>query len=626
MKRRSTLINTNLLESLRKDLSIKALRDVGVAPVVSSTEDYQIISFKLSDFIKMKIIPDQIKFFYESKEIRSEDILVQYICQYILGYDSLQRDIIQKYKERKEKEEVIDILRKKVWMKSTGSDTIQNHKFYYKKIIEDIKAVLDEETTLNVDTIRNFIEKRNYPRVETLNILARYVLEDAKGTFSTFEIENKVKFDKYDDLDIPNNTDKDMLRFDLRLLLFLPLIMLFIYIIWNYVKPTNKVLITFATSLNTKSITDKKNNSTDFWNLVVNQFNAQNKKYQIEVIKNVTRQSEPSFIRSLNDDGRFGEDIDFLLGGGPELHHPLKSRKIDFNKLDNDLPEWAKASDSRWVGIYTGFPGIIYNCNLWNIADDTIQFSKLDSYAFKFKEIGCGVPELGQYSGSLPSYLLYLFGLKIADDAEGEYIFDFDKAFSQYEKLSRNAKYYDRKVNHLDLVSNGQIAFGIYWMHDEFWRNKYLADHYPNIRALIPNDALLYMGCASVFVSDAEKYNGVMAFLNFILSSDVQRMHYRYQYKLPINPDLMLEVLNADSSNYAHMVKRGVKPLFVKNKLPMNSMMLFKMNESLSQWDDYINKTQSFVINGAPGVVSSKINYLILPAPCDNDNTGYLIK
>lgn len=624
-------VNINLLRDLRKDLSIKAL---GTASVNLGTQDDAEVSFKMHNALKINISKEDIKFFYTSDSIASSNTTIQYICQYVLGTDSSADNMLEKYEVKKHNDICIEKLRKQVWSKTFDNSTIQYSKFYYKQIKEHIDRYFTEESALgsqpvsilNIDTIRNFIETRHSPRIETLNILTKYATDTQVFDFETFKsginnpYHNDIALYAHSEAAITYKKNNKNIR--LAMLFPIILILLILYYIFNKETP-QKTTIRIVTSLTTHSPNSGKHDPLDFWDVVADRFNSRSDKYHIEITKNNTSNSEPYFIRFHNEKDLFFNDYDMLLGGGPELHHRLKSKKIDFSKLHNArLPEWAKAPDGRWVGIYTGLPCIMYNCNFMNIQENSIGFSNLASH-MSDSNMSYIMPKLGEHAGSLPYYIFFMLG---QTNKDGKRAFDFNMATNYFEQITNRSTFFIGNINHIDEVSKSKIGFGMFWAHDIFWKYKNQSKYNPNVRVIIPSDAVLYMGCASIFSGNPEKYSGAMEFLNYFLSPEVQKLHYSYQYKLPVVPELLLNIVKADSSNYAQMVKKVAEPLFAERRnTPMNSMMLYKMNESLGEWSSYIKKMESY-INNAPLKTPIRSHHLHQPIICDGDFAGYKIE
>lgn len=321
---------------------------------------------------------------------------------------------------------------------------------------------------------------------------------------------------------------------------------------------------------------------SDFLSWLEYSFNEKYRRvYKVIIIRDTENSPSVERIRTAGR-SRYFENIDVLLGGKPEVHELLPGRiVIDIDPDRYAIPEGAFAQDHRWVGVYLGCIGIIWNCTLveptWKpkIFNDLLLLKKATSEAKTYYLIPAP-------STSSASYAFYfaLCGFKERNSMS----FEPEIAISKYNLLLTNGYIAQRGASAIDIISEGKALAGVEWLHDAFWKADILKRRYQNVHAMIPSNACLSLGCLSIFDRPKGNEQGALEFVRFFLETEVQKMHYELQKRMPIANHIREKVLVDDDSQFARAMLEYMDKF--QEKMPISALDYFvkEYNDPHSAW------------------------------------------
>lgn len=607
----------NFLKRLSEEVCRKAL---GVTSLPNPESDYATLRFQIKKATNQDISIHDIKLFFKSPE-RCNPRIYDLLSEYVLPSNGGGQNY-QEFKKLEIKRDNIEKLRHAVWQKCVGNSDIVINFHYYNDISRQI-AKGTGETKFDVKTIKNFFEKRNIPQQGTLNILARFVLDNRSVTFEDFVNKHP----------LPDPIIKAKTRrFNTRMLwiggicIFIIVLILFITYCCLNTHGSKKIKITAYASLESKFLDyDEFRYNEDFISYLQHTFNEKSRKFRITIIREKSERNKESIrqIKTLLKEGIFNS-LDVLIGGRPELHQIIKNKvRLNLDESYKSIPYWAISPDSTFVGFYTGAMGFAWNCNLiesgkFPLSFDSINWSLLESHHKDSTFYFAPKP-----SSSAGYYLFYHLGLK--KNKHSLWSFDKDIASKKFKELYSNSNVLEDSTGAV-MISKENLALEFVWLHDYIWEYGNTPGEFGNVRVAIPKDALPTMGCLSIYDrNDNQRIEGAQEFIRFLLSEEVQRKHYEMQKRIPIREDIRHKVLEHDHSPYAKGIKEMFNRISSDTSLPVNSLHYFKKNNSISSWVEFSKDLDKIMNNMNKSTRKDNPIYKNRIEPCPPNQKGWAL-
>ncbi len=258
----------------------------------------------------------------------------------------------------------------------------------------------------------------------------------------------------------------------------------------------------------------------DFFKEVKEKFEKENPGYEIRYHPDIGAAEENSTMRFR----RFIEDensiIDIFVGGNTFLHeyYSGKMKKVRDIILEHEKRGVNHGTAFTWLSFYDKYIGFAWRESAYPANWALESFDQLDT--------------LEAYSIEIPSPKTsagYDFLITLSVDSNH---YNLTKGKERYKRyLTRYYKHDYNSVSSCKILAKTHLISGaVTWPHDAMIAKS--DRNYQCIKISIPQESIRTQSAISVYENSKVNPQGIKAFIDFLLSEEIQELHYSYNRRI----------------------------------------------------------------------------------------------